>query len=51
MMMKQEKMKKEKKKDEIIQKLLNHGIFKLDGKQLYELPLHALIKEYKLRTG
>lgn len=36
----------DEKKQSIIDKLVEEGIFKIDGKQLYELPIYALLKEY-----
>jgi hypothetical protein len=38
------------KREEIIQRLVKNGVFKLHGKQLYELPLYALMKAYIIRT-
>lgn len=36
----------EKKREEIMEDLVSKGIFKIDGKQLYELNLCELMKEY-----
>lgn len=33
----------EEKKDELIEELVSNGVFKIDGKQLYELPIHLLM--------
>ncbi|MBO2535430.1 MULTISPECIES: Fur-regulated basic protein FbpA [Rummeliibacillus] len=41
----------ERKKDHVIQHLMNLGIFKINGKQLYQVPLEELIKEYKRHTN
>ncbi|PID17284.1 Fur-regulated basic protein FbpA [Sporosarcina sp. P35] len=35
------------KRDEIIEKLVSNGVFKIDGKQLYELPIQSLMQEYE----
>lgn len=37
----------ETKRDEVIEELVSNGVFKIDGKQLYELPLQSLMKEYQ----
>lgn len=34
------------KKEKIIQRLVKNGVFKLHGKQLYELSLYAIMKAY-----
>lgn len=39
----------ENKRDKIIEKLVNDGIFKINGKQLYELSLYELMKQYTIR--
>ncbi|MGG0670631.1 Fur-regulated basic protein FbpA [Sporosarcina koreensis] len=39
----------ENKRDKIIEKLVNDGIFKINGKQLYELSLYELMKQYTMR--
>ncbi|MFC7366585.1 MULTISPECIES: Fur-regulated basic protein FbpA [Bhargavaea] len=36
----------DEKKQSIIDKLVDEGIFKIDGKQLYELPIYTLLKQY-----
>jgi hypothetical protein len=36
----------EEKRDSMIEDLVNKGVFKIDGKQLYELNLYELTKEY-----
>ncbi|CAM3212514.1 Fur-regulated basic protein FbpA [Filibacter tadaridae] len=36
------------KREEIIQRLVKKGIFKIHDKQLYELPLQALLKKYTM---
>ncbi|MCG7336835.1 Fur-regulated basic protein FbpA [Sporosarcina sp. ACRSM] len=48
-MKKQEETPMEVKKEKIIQKLVNKGVYKLEGKQLYELPLYSLMKAYTIR--
>ncbi|MDV6378066.1 Fur-regulated basic protein FbpA [Sporosarcina sp. GW1-11] len=45
-------MKKKKdvcdtKRDKVIEELVSNGVFKIDGKQLYELPLQLLMQEYE----
>ncbi|SIT93087.1 Fur-regulated basic protein FbpA [Edaphobacillus lindanitolerans] len=40
----------DEKKQVIIDRLVDEGVFKIDGKQLYELPIYALIKEYTERN-
>ncbi|WP_153730910.1 Fur-regulated basic protein FbpA [Sporosarcina obsidiansis] len=35
----------ETKRDELIEELVSNGVFKIDGKQLYELPLRSLMQE------
>ena len=49
-MRKTEETQMDLKRDEIIQRLVEDGIFKLQGKHLYELPLYALMKAYIIRT-
>jgi hypothetical protein len=36
----------EQKRDDIIEEFVKNGVFKIDGKQLYELNLYELMKEY-----
>ena len=36
----------EKRRDNIIEDLVNKGVFKIDGKQLYELNFYELMKQY-----
>ena len=36
----------EEKRDFMIEDLVNHGVYKADGKQLYELNLYELTKKY-----
>lgn len=38
--------KMEQKRDDIIEEFVKNGLFKIDGKQLYELNLYELMKEY-----
>ncbi|MGN7408884.1 MULTISPECIES: Fur-regulated basic protein FbpA [unclassified Sporosarcina] len=45
-MLKIEETKMDMKREEVIQRLVGRGIFKIEGKQLYELPLLILMKEY-----
>ncbi|PIC64277.1 Fur-regulated basic protein FbpA [Sporosarcina sp. P13] len=35
------------KRDQVIEELVSNGVFKIDGKQLYELPLQLLMQEYE----
>ena len=36
----------EQRREDIIEDLVNKGIFKIDGRQLYELNFYELMKEY-----
>ncbi len=36
----------EEKRDTMIEDLVNNGIYKFDGRQLYELNLYELTKKY-----
>ncbi|MDW0110855.1 Fur-regulated basic protein FbpA [Sporosarcina aquimarina] len=45
-MLKIEETKMDMKREDVIQRLVERGIFKIEGKQLYELPLFLLMKEY-----
>jgi len=45
-MMKIEETKMDMKREDVIQRLVARGIFKIGGKQLYELPFYLLMKEY-----
>ncbi|AXH99645.1 Fur-regulated basic protein FbpA [Sporosarcina sp. PTS2304] len=45
--MKKEKNYSENNRDKVIEELVSNGVFKIDGKQLYELPLHSLLAEYE----
>ncbi|MCK1997631.1 Fur-regulated basic protein FbpA [Psychrobacillus psychrodurans] len=45
-MMKIRESKTEQKRDEIIEEFVNKGIFKIDGRQLYELNFYELMKEH-----
>ena len=36
----------EQKRENIIEEFVKNGVFKIDGKQLYELNLYELMKEY-----
>lgn len=38
--------KMDEKRDNVIEDLVNKGIFKINGKQLYELNFKELMKEY-----
>ena len=49
-MRKMEETQMDLKREKIIQRLVQKGVFKINGKQLYELPLYALMKEYTIRT-
>jgi len=48
-MRKKENPELENKRDKIIENLVNNGIFKINGKQLYELSLYELMKQYTMR--
>lgn len=45
-MMTQKESKMEQKREEMIEDLVNKGVFKIDGRQLYQLNLYELMKEY-----
>lgn len=45
-MMIQKDTQTEKRRDNIIEDLVNKGVFKIDGKQLYELNFYQLMKQY-----
>lgn len=49
-MRKQENPVLDEKRDKIIETLVNEGIFKINGKQLYELTLYELMKQYTMRV-
>lgn len=49
-MMKIEETKMDVKREQVIQQLVDQGIFKINGKQLYQLPLFSLLKEYFIRV-
>ena len=36
----------EQKRDGIIEEFVNKGVYKIDGRQLYELNFYELMKEY-----
>ena len=36
----------EQKRDVIIEEFVNKGVYKIDGRQLYELNFYELMKEY-----
>ncbi|WP_252504171.1 Fur-regulated basic protein FbpA [Sporosarcina sp. Marseille-Q4943] len=38
----------EHKRDKIIESLVEEGVFKINGKQLYELSLYELMKQYTM---
>ncbi|MEK4487176.1 Fur-regulated basic protein FbpA [Psychrobacillus sp. FSL H8-0484] len=38
--------KTEQRRDDMIEDLVNKGVFKIDGRQLYELNFYELMKEY-----
>ena len=48
-MRKQENPVIDDKRDKIIETLVNEGVFKINGKQLYELSLYELMKQYTMR--
>ncbi|MFS0690323.1 Fur-regulated basic protein FbpA [Sporosarcina sp. 179-K 8C2 HS] len=39
----------ENKRDKIIESLVEEGVFKINGKQLYELSLYELMKQYTMK--
>lgn len=39
----------ETKRDKIIESLVKEGIFKVNGKQLYQLSYYELMKQYTMR--
>lgn len=41
----------DRKRDKIIDILVDHGIFKVNGKQLYELSLYELMKQYMKKVN
>lgn len=45
-MMTQKESKMEQKREDMIEDLVNKGVFKIDGRQLYQLNLYELMKEY-----
>jgi len=49
-MRKKENQVLQNKRDKIIENLVNEGIFKINGKQLYELSLYELMKQYTMRV-
>jgi len=40
----------ENKRDKIIESLVEEGVFKINGKQLYQLSLYELMKQYTMKT-
>lgn len=38
------------KRNTIIEKLVSNGVYKINGKQLYELSLYELLKQYTMRV-
>lgn len=46
MMMTPKESKMEQKREDIIEDLVNKGVFKIDGRQLYQLNFYELMKEY-----
>ena len=49
-MLKTEETKMDMKREDVIQRLVKQGIFKIDGKQLYELSFYLLMKKYYQQT-
>ncbi len=45
-MLKLPETKMDMKREDVIQRLVERGIFKIEDKQLYELPLYLLMKAY-----
>ncbi|WP_102693934.1 Fur-regulated basic protein FbpA [Rummeliibacillus pycnus] len=41
----------ERKKNHLINHLMELGVFKINDKQLYQVPLEVLMKEYKKHTS
>jgi len=41
----------DRKRDKIIDTLVDNGIFKVNGKQLYELTLYELMKQYMKKVN
>ncbi|QTD42913.1 Fur-regulated basic protein FbpA [Sporosarcina sp. Te-1] len=41
----------DRKRDKIIDTLVDNGIFKVNGKQLYELSLYELMKQYMKKVN
>ncbi|MCM3711378.1 Fur-regulated basic protein FbpA [Sporosarcina luteola] len=40
----------ENKRDKIIESLVKEGVFKINGKQLYQLSLYELMKQYTMKA-
>ncbi len=40
----------ENKRDKIIESLVEEGVFKINGKQLYQLSLYELMKQYTMKA-
>ncbi|WP_277586237.1 Fur-regulated basic protein FbpA [Psychrobacillus antarcticus] len=38
----------EQKREDIIEEFVNKGVYKVDGRQLYELNFYELMKEYTI---
>lgn len=45
--MKTDKRVSDSQRDKLIEELVANGVFKINGKQLYELPLQSLMQEYE----
>ncbi|MGG0657293.1 Fur-regulated basic protein FbpA [Rummeliibacillus pycnus] len=41
----------ERKKNHVMNHLMELGVFKINDKQLYQVPLEVLMKEYKKHTS
>lgn len=48
-MRKQNSQQLDLKRNKIIERLVNEGIFKINGKQLYELSFYELMKQYTMK--
>ncbi|SES42685.1 Fur-regulated basic protein FbpA [Psychrobacillus sp. OK032] len=46
MIIQSKESKMEEKRDNMIEDLVEKGVFKIDGKQLYQLNYYELMKEY-----
>ena len=49
-MMSMKESQTEQKRDDIIQEFVNKGVYKIGGRQLYELNFYELMKEYTIEN-